>query len=202
MLQSLESFASNDKNCGGSISPRAGSDISEKQLEKRRHQFKTRKTISKVYLSKFTSLRDLAQPKKNEDDSRTAESCDEPAERGVGMFVAETVKITANSDRRKVFLFNLSMFERIFLTFHRPSSSKLSKVLSYFMMVVIIISCVFFVIATDPHLKSIPSSCKDPACDNDPVLCPGQTLCEPVEVRKFIMCDVIQTIRFKFFFLL
>jgi hypothetical protein len=190
---------------GSSISSNSGR---EEPVDKKKLALQKRKTISQSYLTQFTSLRDFVQPEEESNDNLDdveVEGDDLNSDRtkklikrkrrktlqrsNVGFFVGTTVKITASGERKKVFLFKLNIFERVFLTLHRPASSPFSKILSNFMMVVIIISCVFFVISSDPDIKSIPSSCHSPACDNDPVLCPGEQLCEPVEVRSYICFD-------------
>jgi len=47
-------------------------------------------------------------------------------------------------------------------------------------------------------VKSAPSSCHTPVCNNDPLLCPGEKLCEPVEPAWFfaveLSCIIIFTI--------
>lgn len=179
----------------GEYSPPEQQDAAEIAHEaKKAALIKKRNTILDSYLTQFISLREFVPPveegaegsedrssstKANETSKQKKKSNIKPT---VGFFVGETVKITASDDRKKVFLFKLNMVERVFLTFHRPTSSPFSKILSNFMMIVIIISCVFFVISSDPDVKSVPASCHAPACENDPVLCPGEKLCEPVEV--------------------
>lgn len=48
-----------------------------------------------------------------------------------------------------------------------------------------------FVIATLPGLRYSPSSCPNPACDNDPNLCPNVTICEPIELPFFITINIV-----------
>jgi len=154
-----------------------------------------RKTISDSYLGQFTSLREFVQPANEEEKEETIDGVDDNVDNHEkehkkktllppGFFVSNTVKMVASHDRKKVFLFKLNFMERIFLTLHRPASSQFSKLVSNFMMIVIVISCVFFVISTDRDVKSVPSSCINPTCEDDPLLCPGETMCEPVEVSS------------------
>jgi hypothetical protein len=160
----------------------------ETPLDKKKADLLEKKTISKTYLTKFESLREFVTSGESCDGITADEANKEmPVLKKTSLFVTDTVKINASSDRKKIFLFKLNMMERVFLTMHRPASSIFSKWLSNFMMAVIVISCVFFVISSDPDVKSVPSSCDKPACNNDPDLCPGEQLCEPVEVTNYLV---------------
>ena len=152
-------------------------------MDKKRNAPKNTKTISKSYLKQFASFQSTGE--EQNDVSENGSDIDVTLKKyPLGFFVSKSVQITASDDRKKVFLYNVNLAEQIFLTLHLPTSSPFSKLFSNWMMIVIIISCVFFVISSDPDVKSIPSSCDSPVCENDPMLCPGETLCEPVEVSK------------------
>eukprot|EP00603_Paraphysomonas_imperforata_P001805 CAMPEP_0114434862 /NCGR_PEP_ID=MMETSP0103-20121206/12499_1 /TAXON_ID=37642 ORGANISM="Paraphysomonas imperforata, Strain PA2" /NCGR_SAMPLE_ID=MMETSP0103 /ASSEMBLY_ACC=CAM_ASM_000201 /LENGTH=482 /DNA_ID=CAMNT_0001604801 /DNA_START=516 /DNA_END=1967 /DNA_ORIENTATION=- len=61
-------------------------------------------------------------------------------------------------------------------------------------MIVIIISCVGYIAATGA--KTTPSTCDNPACENDPNLCPSSMICEPEENPVY---ELIETVCIAFF---
>ena len=91
----------------------------------------------------------------------------------------------------KKHIFQLNIFQRIFLTFDQPSRSQLGNYISLFNMATIITSCIAFVLSTSDRFMHAPSDCDDPACDDDPILCPGEKMCEPVEFDSFYTIETI-----------
>ena len=63
--------------------------------------------------------------------------------------------------------------------------------LSVFMLIVIVANCVNYILASEPSMMYKPTTCVHPACDDDPVLCPGIMMCEPIPFEIF---DLIETI--------
>jgi len=87
--------------------------------------------------------------------------------------------------------FELGFLQRIFVAFDDPISCQFAVLNSIVMIIVIILSCVVYVMATCPGLKHRPSNCKHPACDNDPNYCPNSVICEPEEDVSLVILDII-----------
>lgn len=77
---------------------------------------------------------------------------------------------------------HLNIFHRIFLIVENPSSCLLGKLWSLSVAVITLLSVIVYVLASLPELNSIPQSCADPVCNNDPELCPGKIMCRPDSV--------------------
>ena len=76
--------------------------------------------------------------------------------------------------------YDLNIFQRIFLTF-QDSNSSISSFLVNLSIVCTIGLSVYATIMGDfyRNFSDIPTTCPDPACYNDPQLCPGRMMCEP-----------------------
>ena len=78
--------------------------------------------------------------------------------------------------------------------------SILGKALSSIVMATIILSCVIFVLSSTPSLQHRPSTCEQPACDNDAVLCPDSMVCPPQAPHWFgyieLVCIFIFTVEY------
>lgn len=94
--------------------------------------------------------------------------------------------------------FNLNFAQRLFLLFDQPDRSVLGGIISVFTMITIITSCVAFILSSSERFNYTPDDCDNPACDDDPTLCPGKKMCQPVEFSSFftieVVCIVIFTI--------
>lgn len=90
--------------------------------------------------------------------------------------------------------FNVSIAQRIFLLFDQPEHCFLGEIISFVTMIVILISCVGYIAATG--VKYQPSTCQDPACHNDPNLCPNTMICPPEESPVF---ELVETVCIAFF---
>lgn len=90
--------------------------------------------------------------------------------------------------------FNVSIPQRIFLLFDQPEHCFLGEIISFVTMIVIIISCIGYIAATGA--RTTPSTCDNPACENDPNLCPSSMICEPEENPVY---DSIETVCIAFF---
>lgn len=88
----------------------------------------------------------------------------------------------------------LSLPQRIFLLFDQPERCFLGEIISFLTMVVIVISCVGYIVATGEKYR--PESCEDPACDHDVDLCPNSVICPPEEKPIF---EIIETACIAFF---
>lgn len=96
------------------------------------------------------------------------------------IFVPSLYSKEAVKDENKVpILFPLSILQRIFVCLDDPRSCLIGIAFSSLMMIVIVISCINYIIATIPSFKSTPDTCVHPVCDNES-LCPNTTVCEPI----------------------
>lgn len=96
--------------------------------------------------------------------------------------------------RRDVFtaprIFDLNIFERMFVCLDDPGASIVGSIISNLMMVVIVLNLIVGIMFTiDKYRNEVPGSCQHPVCVNDPVKCPGKTVCEPVEAGVLMIID-------------
>ena len=70
-------------------------------------------------------------------------------------------------------IYQLTMFQRIFVFFEHPKSSRLGTVYFVLLIGVIVLGVVSLVLATENMYQYSPTTCAEPACNNDPNLCPG-----------------------------
>lgn len=87
--------------------------------------------------------------------------------------------------------FQTSVVQKIFIYLDKPDSCLLAKGLSLFTMTVILLSCITFVMSSEPSMMSRPETCPHPACKNDPVLCPGREICEPEPFDVFTTIEMV-----------
>lgn len=80
-------------------------------------------------------------------------------------------------------VYKLNIFQRIFVLLEHESSCRLGFFLSLCMTGAVLINVIGFIVSAE--MTSIPSSCSVPVCDNDPKLCPGRQVCEPVSPDVF-----------------
>ena len=66
----------------------------------------------------------------------------------------------------------------VFVTFEVESSSKWAKIISVVLKAFIVMAIVCYILSTEPSLRVSPTTCNNPDCDNDPVLCPGYQVCQ------------------------
>jgi hypothetical protein len=85
--------------------------------------------------------------------------------------------------------YSLTTMSRIFVTFEEASSSKLSYMINIVIMLVLIISCVQYVVVTLPSVQYKPESCSYPVCEDDPILCPARVICEPIAPAFFQLLE-------------
>ena len=94
--------------------------------------------------------------------------------------------------------YELTWAGRVFVTFEDANSSRISFIINIIIMVVLVISCIQYIVQSLPSLQVQPDSCRDPVCDNDIDLCPGRVVCEPVPPEWFnyleMACVIIFTI--------
>lgn len=96
-----------------------------------------------------------------------------------------------NAQKKKLHTFHLNVFQRLFLLLDQPDRSHLGFLFSVITLITIILSCISFILASSPSFQYSPDDCADPACDDDPDLCPGKKMCEPVELKVFGVIEVV-----------
>ncbi|CAE7629128.1 Kcna3, partial [Symbiodinium microadriaticum] len=88
------------------------------------------------------------------------------------------------------YTFELNFIQKIFVLFDKPESCILATYLTGAMMIVIMVSCLVYILSSDPGLMHKPDTCSDPACDDDPQFCPGYKICAPESARVFNVLEV------------
>lgn len=98
------------------------------------------------------------------------------------------------------YLYKLNLTQRFFLTVEDPNLSYFGSAIGFFMLAVILLSCIFYVISSLNVFKYVPTSCSEPICMNDATMCPNRMVCEPVEVDWIstveLICVVIFTVEY------
>ena len=85
----------------------------------------------------------------------------------------------------------LQPFKIIFITMEVESSSTVAWVWSLASKIVILIAIFSSILATEPLFRYFPTSCTNPSCQNDSVLCPNTTLCPPQPYPIFDTIDAV-----------
>lgn len=135
-----------------------------------------------------------------------------PAKKAVPLLVPRQF-ITEKSDGSRQ-VHNASLAERIFITFEHPSESLVGKWISVVVMVLIVLSCTCYVLATMPEMTFIPKSCpdKEGACGmvceiDDDGGCSTSDLvekcvCEPRPISTLVIIEIISIVTFTVEYLL
>ena len=79
----------------------------------------------------------------------------------------------------------------VFVTLDTEKSSPVAWWLSIALKFVILLAIFTTVVSSEPSMNVVPPTCAVPACDHDPDVCPGQTLCAPTPLPIF---DIIEDI--------
>jgi hypothetical protein len=86
--------------------------------------------------------------------------------------------------------YTLTTASRMFVTFEEANSSKISYLVNIVITLVLVISCVQYVVVTLPSVQYQPDSCASPACEDDPLLCPGRYISELVNNLFHFLCTL------------
>ena len=70
-------------------------------------------------------------------------------------------------------IYRLTFFQQIFVFFEHPKSSKLGTLCFAILLCVIMIGVTSSILQTSVAYHYTPTTCAEPACNNDPNLCPG-----------------------------
>jgi hypothetical protein len=93
----------------------------------------------------------------------------------------------------------------VFVTLELESSSRVARILSVLFILVTLLSIFATVVASEPSLMYTPTTCFQPACNNNPRWCPGYMICppEPSPVFETIenLCIYLFTIEYGMKFL-
>lgn len=102
-----------------------------------------------------------------------------------------------NSDDQEVRTYELSPVQRFFVLLHEPSSCISAGWVSNFVLLVILVNVICNVYMTFPASRRYPvDTCLEPACDNDPILCPNKVMCAPTTEPSLVRIDDICVIIF------
>lgn len=94
----------------------------------------------------------------------------------------------------------LNIFEKIFISFERPKSSKLSFLISLTVNAIILIGTICYVLANDPQFFTVHDHCAHPVCKHGSTAefsyCPHHDVCPPGHTQALI--DIEDSIIFIF----
>jgi len=79
----------------------------------------------------------------------------------------------------------------VFVTVDVESSSRAAYVLTTLFKVAIVLSIVVGIVSSEPSMQVVPATCPAPACNHDPVLCPGAQVCAPTIAPVFVKIDAV-----------
>ena len=93
---------------------------------------------------------------------------------------------------------DLNTAERIFVLLNEPYKSILGTIIGSIIVSVILLNTVVSLVITIPQFRSatITSCPGEEACHNDPVLCPGFSVCEPGEDPTLLKIDTVCVVIF------
>ena len=108
-----------------------------------------------------------------------------------------------DEESNQVRTYDLNRVQRLFMTFHEPSSCFVAQILSNAVMSVIVLNIIVNIMMTLPQYRNVTvTSCSKPACDNDATLCPNETMCAPTTDPQLVLiddyCVIIFTIEYLF----
>ena len=113
--------------------------------------------------------------------------------------IAEETRLVENytGDESKEYV--LSPVQKVFVLFEHPESCHLGTIIAILTGSVIVLNTVLFIVSTSPEFQASPPRCDYPACNNDPVLCPGHMICKPIALYTFqyveaacVVCFTVQ----------
>ena len=87
--------------------------------------------------------------------------------------------------------YKLTFFQRVFVTMEHGTASGLGWFVSISITLVTMLSVMIYIIGSLPEVISDVSSCSNPTCDNDSVLCPGIVICEPEPPASFSVIEKV-----------
>ena len=84
----------------------------------------------------------------------------------------------------------------IFVLFQHEESSPYARILSFIITLVIILAIGSYIFASLNQSQYTPTTCDNPACDNNPILCPGTQICAPIQTEGFNFIELLTAIFF------
>lgn len=94
--------------------------------------------------------------------------------------IAEETRLVQNYTGDESKEYTLDRIQRIFILFEHPGSCQLGILTALFTALIVLLNIIVFIIASCPSYQETPATCDSPACDNDPILCPGRMICQPI----------------------
>jgi hypothetical protein len=86
--------------------------------------------------------------------------------------------------------YELNILQRIFVTLEYPNSSRASQVYAWAHTLIIIACVLVSYLSSVGAYQYTPSSCANPACDNDATLCANTVICEPEAISSLWTVDI------------
>ena len=83
----------------------------------------------------------------------------------------------------------------IFCTLEHEHFSAISRIIDFVAKMLVVLAVVVTIIEVEPSLLHRPKTCAEPACEDDPILCPGRVVCEPEVNSKFHYIEDVRTLR-------
>ena len=112
------------------------------------------------------------------------------------LFVPRDFSLAAKNYRDQR-VYDLNNYERFFVGLNDPQSCIIASFWSNCMMAVIFLNLIIGIMMTIGIYRNImPATCDYPVCNNDPIICPGQMICEPIEAAELTYIDTICVIIF------
>ena len=84
----------------------------------------------------------------------------------------------------------------VFITLELETSSTVAKYLDLLTKAVITIAIAVYLLSTSPAFQYQPSTCDNPSCSDDQLLCPGYQVCESIELPSVTLVSNLSTYYF------
>ena len=84
----------------------------------------------------------------------------------------------------------------IFVLFQHEESSPYARILSFIITLVIILAIGSYIFASLNQSQKTPTTCDNPACDNDVILCPNSQICAPLQTEGFNFIELLTAVFF------
>ena len=116
--------------------------------------------------------------------------------------IAEETRLVQDytGDERKEY--TLNPIQRLFVLFEHPGSCQLGVLSAIAKGFIIFLNITVFIVGSCPSYQDTPVTCAAPACNNDPILCPGRMICQPIPRYSFQYIEMACVIYFTLHYLI
>ncbi len=97
-----------------------------------------------------------------------------------------------------VIAYHLTWYQRMFVIMEYPNSCQAARIYQYMNMIVISLCVLMAYVSSTKAYQTIPTTCDDPACKNEPSICENRTVCAPIPWELFQIVDFICCILYGF----